>query len=116
MSWCKIHLTHSEVTDGTYARITRVLEDITFSPKISQPVRAQLASFEFPKDGSPEDNCAKPPKIIYLSPELSVLAKTLLLPLLLEPCDPPGTDSLEVFTSWNNNEAAWTILKASSRK
>lgn len=113
MHWNKIYLTHAQVADGTYEKISRVLHNLTNSTEISQSVRTKLASFDYPADDSPAEEGGKPDRTIYLSPELSELAKSSLA---LESCDPPSRDSLEVFTSWDDSAAAWEILRASSRK
>lgn len=47
---------------------------------------------------------------IYLSPVLANVFPEILSSCNAKPCEAPVNELLSVFTSWNDDEAAWEIL------
>lgn len=111
MSWYKINLTHKQVADGILIAISRALEDKVILNGANTVVKTQLAAFSYPADDSEADIAGDCSQIIYMSPMLASLSPEVLLSYDAKECQPPSKDSLEVFVSWDDDDAAWHILK-----
>jgi hypothetical protein len=108
MNWYKIDLTRNQVANGLYEQITRKLQKKVLLSAADRKTFVQLAAFDIERH---EPNCSR---TIYLSPALGLLSSEILAEGKAESCPPPSESSLEVLVSWDNDEAAWEILRSSS--
>jgi len=106
MSWYKIELSQKQVADGLYERIGRALQGKVVLSAADRKTLVQLAAF----DTEAEKGCAR---TIYISPALALVSPEILSDGNAEACTAPSETSLEVLVSWDDDSAAWGVLRAS---
>ena len=113
MHWYKIHLTQKQTADGFAEYIARKLHEKVLLSAADRKTLIQLAAFQYPANGSDRDGS----QTYYISPTLAVISPEILSEGNAEPCDPPthiSEKSMDVLVSWDDNEAAWSVLRSLS--
>lgn len=108
MKWYKIQLTQTQVSNGFLARLSKELETKIISIAADGRALKQLAAFS----SEAKSDCAQ---TIYISPGLASVSPEILSACGAEACVTPTNESLSVFASWGNNEAAWEVLRSSGK-
>jgi len=104
MRWYKIELSQTQVANDFLTRLNREIQDKIISFASDQSVVRQFAAFS--SEG--KNDCGE---TIYLSPALANLSPEIVSSCNAEPCEPPVEKFVSVFASWNDDEAAWKILR-----
>lgn len=108
MQWYKIQLTQTQVSNDFLTRLVREIENKILSFASDRVTLKQLAAFS--SEG--KSDCRQ---TIYISPVLAHISPEILSACDAIPCEAPVEESLSVFASWDDNGAAWEILRSSKR-
>lgn len=106
MQWYKIHFSPSQVelAEKVYNALQKKIMDYALDRKTLR----QLAVFVSPEE--PDDG----QQTYYLSPVMASVSPEVVSLSEAAPCDPPSKksdESLSVLISWDDDNAAWAILR-----
>lgn len=111
MQWYKIRFKKEQISNAFSSYVSDKLHQKILQSAAQRDVYIQLAAFVSPADDFEADGSMT----YYLSPMLALISPDVISEAGAIPCSPPkitSPDSLGVLESFDNKEAAWTILRS----
>lgn len=113
MKWYAMHFSEQQIASGLAGRIHEGLQQNLLAHAANQSTLREMAAFVSPFEEPNADGS----ETYYLSPGLAAASPRELEEGKAIPCNPPSRENnptLGVLVSWDDDEAAWEILRSRS--